>query len=204
MQTRLLTLVLMAISLTAFPQGKVTFGNDSSRLFMIVQYGGPLPIPMSPLANGRTLTALLYAGTGSANLTLQTAIPLTGANLSSPGRMVSTPVILSGVPGGASASFEIFLADTGGVMPTTINNQTTFQDYWNSGGYYFGTSGLFTFTPGSSLSYPYLGGPSSTWQTGDVVAGIPLGPEPSTRAMVGLGLITLLVLRQRGAAGVAA
>ncbi len=206
MHARLLTLVLVAISLTAFGQGKVTFGNDSTRLFFLLDgyLGDPSgPIPVSPLPSGLTLQALLYAGTTSASLTLQTSIPLTGANWAGPGRMVNKTLILNGVPGGAPAYFEIFFADTGGIMPATIdgNDWRVPIHFWASGGTYIGDTGIFTAVPSTTVTYPFLyttGAPTfSTWPSRDVQQLIPLSPEPSSLALLGLGLATLFAERRR-------
>lgn len=98
------------------------------------------------------------------------------------------------------AYFQIFLADTGGVMPTTIpGGYFDYRAFSFSGGVYLGTSGLFTAVPGTSLTYPYLGGgpASSTWPVGNIDTLIPLFPEPSGFALLGLGLAVLAVQHRR-------
>jgi len=145
-------------------QGKVTFGNDSAHLFN--GYDGPLT--GSPLSDGKTLMAVLYAGTNSSSLILQTTVILDSSGIFSPGRMVNKNVVLTGVPGGAAAYFKIFIVDTGAVLPSPINGADVTAG--PSGYTHFGTSGLFTATPGSGLSFPSLvsGGTSASTWTGPI------------------------------------
>ena len=202
MQTRLLALVVLAVSLTAFPQGKVTFGNDSTRLFVL----GPVvwaedslgPISSGPLPSGVSIVASLYAGTSAGSLTLQTAVTLTGADWPSPGRMANKPVILT-VPGGVAQTFQIVLCGSDAVLPPGLSGMANRFAFYPNGWGYFGTSGLFTAVPGTSLTYPFLYQTSppmnSTWSPGYIYATLPF-PEPSSFALLGLGLAVLFVQRR--------
>jgi hypothetical protein len=165
--------VMLAIASTclgALGQGKVTFGNDSNHLFVLPTTYLNEPLPISPLTGGLSLMAVLYAGTRADSLFLQTTVLLDATGMIMAGRMVNKSVLLTGVPGAALAYFQIFVMDTGAVLPVSIVGGYNYGFFF--GATYFGTSGLFTATPGASLSYPSLvpGGPSgSTWAAGPLV-----------------------------------
>ncbi len=204
MKKTLLTLALVAASVAAFAQGKVTFGNDATHLFVIgtplagdtgggVATGGDTvgAISVSPLPSGRSLIAQLYAGTSAGSMTLQTSYVLDAANWGpTPGRMVSKGIILTGVPGGAVASFNIVVSDVVGALGSAFPGQAF--------GAYYGSTGNFTATPGASISYPGLvsGGPAgSTWTAANLV--VNAVPEPSSMVLAGLGAASLLLFRRR-------
>lgn len=201
MKKTLLTLALVAASVAAFAQGKIQFGNDSNHYFVIgvalagdagggiadtagnTASGAVGAIPISPLPSGKTLLAALYAG---ANLTLQTSIPLLGTDWLQAGRMANKNILLTGVAGGTAQNFQIVVAD--------IIGQTPARD---AAAAYYGTSGVFTAIPGTSLAYPTMlpGGPSaSTWAPANLV--INAIPEPASFALAGLGA-ALLIFRRR-------
>lgn len=200
MKTALLTLAILTTALATFGQGKVGFGNDSTRLF-VLGYGLPAdpvgPIPQSPLPSGKTLQALLYAGTIADSLALQTAVPLTGANWLSPGRMAIKNISLSGIPGGSPAYFKVLWADTDGIPPATMDGNLSHGIYF-SGFSYVASSELFTAVPGASILYNPLydttGPASSTWQSGAIINY--LIPEPSSFALTVMGLTVLLSRRR--------
>jgi hypothetical protein len=208
MKKTLITLALVGASAAAFAQGKVTFGNDSAHYFVLgttlaadaalgggssstagnTVSGAPGAITASPLPSGMTLIAALYAGTTAANMTLQTQYTLNAAGWFQAGRMVNHTVILTGVPGAALANFEVVVANSIGATVAASQAAST----------YFGSSGLFTATPGGSISYPGIvaGGPAgSTWAPGNLV--INSVPEPSTFALAGLGAAAMLIFRRR-------
>jgi PEP-CTERM motif len=208
MKKTLLTIALVAATAAAFAQGKVSFGNDSNHYFVL---GTTLPadaalgggtsstagnttagttgaIPASPLPSGNSLIAALYAGTSSGNLTLQTQYTLDSNNWLQAGRMVSRGISLSGVPGGSLAYLDVVVATTIGATPGASQAAS-------SAGY-FGESGIFTMTPGSSISYPSIttaGG--STWAAANLV--INSVPEPTSFALCGLGAAALMIFRRR-------
>ena len=199
MKTKLLALGLALVSVSLFAQGKVGFVNDSARLFMMgpgvlgpdVAYAGQ-PIPTAGLPSGG-LSAILYAGTSAGSLSLQTAIPLTGTSIPAAGRMATKNVVLAGVPGGAPAYFEIILVSTTASLPNSIvggaYNATIF-----TGAVYFSTSGLFTFSPGASVTYPVIYSGTSTWDAHPIVLNV---PEPSVLALTGIFGALLAVHRRR-------
>lgn len=170
MKTTLFSSCILAVSLTAFAQGKVTFSNDSTRLFVLgttlaadAGLGGGTPtvgdttgaIPISPLPSGVTLTATLYAGTSSSSLSLQTTVSLTGSDWLIAGRMAGKAVTLSGVPGGTAQNFLIVFTDLAATRPSVIpGNATQPANFFDA--IYYGSSSLFTAVPGTSVTYPFL------------------------------------------------
>jgi len=196
MKKTLLTLALVAVSVGAFAQGKVTFANNSDRLFTIgTALAGDTAgaIPVSPLASGTSLIAGLYAGTTAGSMTLQTTFVLNAVNWGpTPGLMVPRGIVLVGVPGAAVASSNIVVSDVFGA------NGSAFVVGPAAGALYYGTTGNFTATPGGSISYPGLisGGPSaSTWGPGALT--VNAVPEPTSMVLAGLGAASLLLFRRR-------
>jgi hypothetical protein len=197
MKKTLLTLALVSASVAAFAQGKVTFGNDSLHLFVLSNPVAPGdaegPINVSPLPSGRSLIAQLYAGTSAGSMTLQTSYVLDSVNWGpTPGRMVSRGIILSGVPGAQVATFNIVISDVVGALGSP------FVPGPATGAMYYGTTGNFTATPGSSITYPGLvsGTPAnSTWAPANL--SVSVVPEPSSMVLAGLGAASLLLFRRR-------
>lgn len=189
MKIKLLFALTILLSFSAFGQGKVNFSNGSDRPFVFnstylypadLAYAGQ-PIPTTVLPSGSTLYTSLYAGTSASSLTLQTSLPLTGSDMSGPGLMSPHGMLLSNVPGGVSQFFQVFVWSGGnGFAPGTIASADDFRFSANS--FYYGTSGLFTFTPGASVTYPVLYASNSTWASGEVV--IFGAPEPSSFTLV--------------------
>jgi len=219
MKKTILTLALVAASVAAFAQGKVNFGNDSQHYFVIgtpwsggaasdsgggvadpsgnTVSGAQGAIPVSPLPSGWTLYAALYAanGTSGNGLTLATSYPLTAAGWLTTGRMVTHGIAVAGLTGGQADSFDMVVWDVNGVVGSALPNLAAAEA---AGAHYFGSSGLFTAIPGTSLSYPSLlpGGPSaSTWANANLV--VNAVPEPTTFALAGLGAAALLIFRRR-------
>jgi hypothetical protein len=165
-----------------FAQGKVGFGNDSARLFVAYTELGPTPISEGAGGAGVFLAGL-YAGTTAASLSLQTAIPLTGSNLPLPGRMTSHNVTLDGIPGAVSQYFQIVVWLNSVIpAPSTIDPSLPIAGQFQT--FFVGTSGLSTFTPGTSIAYPLIYAGDSTWAAEPVYIGI---PEPSAFALLLLG-----------------
>jgi hypothetical protein len=197
MKKTLLSLALVIAAGAAFAQGKVGFQNDSTRVFTLgttlqsdAAFAGQ-GIPVAGLPSGG-LSALLYAGTSAGSLTLQTAIPLTGSSIIAPGRMANKQVLLS-IPGATVQQFQIVIVSTEAPTVNTIVGGADRDAF--AGSSYFGTSGLFTFTPGTSVTYPVIYGAGSTWASGPVV--VNAVPEPSSMALAGLGAASLLIFRRR-------
>lgn len=199
MKKTILTLALVAVTaVTSFGQGKITFGNDSTRLFTITEPapGDAVgPVPAGPMPSGLTLVASLYAGTSSSSLALQTSINLTGADFLTAGRMANKAVLLT-IPGAVAQTFQIVITDNTSTRPANLNAPGTAANF---GGVYFGTSGIFTAVPGTSVTYPFIYQTTSpvlsTWAAGSInVAAV---PEPSSMVLAGLGAASLLLFRRR-------
>ena len=198
MKTKLLALGLVLVSVSLFAQGKVGFVNDSTRLFMMgsgvlgadAAYAGQ-PIPTTGLPSG-DLSVLLYSGTTAGSLSLQTAIPLVGTSLPQPGRMATKGVVLGGIPGGVSAYFQIVIVSSAAPSVGSIMGGSTGNEF--IGANYFGTSGLFTFTPGLTVTYPAIYSGTSTWAAQPIVISV---PEPSVLALMGICGAMLAVRRRR-------
>lgn len=199
MKKTLLSLALVVTAAAAFAQGKVGFSNDSTRVFTLGTVVGTdaafagQGIPTAGLPSGG-LSAILYAGTSAGSLSLQTAIPLTGTSIIAPGRMATKNVVLTGVPGSASASFQIVIVSTAAAQVANIVGGAVNAETF-AGTTYFGTSGLFTFTPGASVTYPVIYAGTSTWASGPLQ--VNAVPEPTSMALAGLGAASLLIFRRR-------
>jgi hypothetical protein len=210
MKKTVLTLALVASTFAALAQGRLSIANDSLRLFEIgaSNKGDPAgPIIDGALPSGNVILLALYAGTTSGSMTLQTSYALTGANYLAPGRGATKPLTLVGVPGGVQQFFNIVLVNVGAVLPNSIDgalygrNQT---DAFSSSALaafsanYYGSSGLFQFTPSTSaISAPPINGPGTTWALGSMyITGVPI-PEPSSMVLAGLGAASLLLFRRR-------
>lgn len=201
MKTKFLFLLLFAFSLPVFSQGRLTFVNDSTRPFVfnsIYMYPGheaydgePVPANLPPPA----LNVALYAGTSAVSLNLQTTFSLTGSAMSGPGLLAPKALTLTGVFGGTSQFFQIFVwGPTFGFLPVTISSENQFRNSVNT--FYFGTSGLFTFTPSTSaISAPAIHGGDSTWASGEVT--IFGAPEPSGLTLLTVGALICRCFHRR-------
>jgi len=211
MKKTVLTLALVASTFAALAQGRLSIANDSLRLFEIgtsAKAGDVAgPIPDGALPSGNVILLALYAGTTSGSMTLQTSYAVTGANFLTAGRTATKPLTLTGVPGGVAQFFNIILVNSGSVLPNSIDgalygrNQT---DAFNQAALtafsanYYGSSGLFQFTPSTSaISAPAINGTGTTWALGSMyITGVPV-PEPSSMVLAGLGAASLLLFRRR-------
>lgn len=193
---------------SAVGQGKISYGNTSAHPAVFNQtymYAGDAaydgqPIPTTVLPSGIILQAALYAGTGASSLGLQTSFTLSGANMSAPGVWVPNSMSLIGIAGGSPVYFQFFVwgAISGFGLPNTISSTSGFQNSVNA--FYFGTSGLFTAVPSSTIAYANIVNPnpptSSTLLPGNIV--IYGAPEPSSLALVIAGLVIICPRRRNG------
>lgn len=200
MKKTLIVAVLAAMSLSAFAQGKVAFVNDANRLFVfadaahmkaadVALAGTSINTGVTPLPSGITLVTALFGGTSAGAITQQKSLLLnTAAAVPTPGRMASQSTILTGVPGAATAYFQVSIWDNAYPTPAAAAAALSYSY----------ESAVFTATPGASLSYPSIvpGGPAaSTWASGNLVVG--MVPEPNSMAIAGLGIASMLVFRRR-------
>lgn len=213
MKKTVLTLALVASTVAAFAQGRISIANDSGRLFEIgtARIGGDPsgPIPNAALPSGNTIVLALYAGTTAGSLSLQTSYAVTGGNWLTDGRTATKPLTLVGVPGGVPQFFNIVLTDNGATLPNTIDGNLFTRNASDSantaalallvGADYYGSSGLFQFTPSTSaIAAPAINGAGTTWLTGSMyINANVIVPEPSSMALAGLGAASLLLFRRR-------
>jgi hypothetical protein len=212
MKKTLLTLALVASTVAAMAQGRISIANDSGRLFEIGTAGAGTPADAAgPILNqaypsGNTIVLALYAGTTSGNMTLQTSYAVTGANYLAPGRGATKPMTLTGVPGGVPQFFNIILTDNGATLPNSIDGALYTRlasdqqpgTLLFAGADYYGSSGLFQFTPSTSaIAAPLLTAAGTTWATGSMYINANIIPEPSSMVLAGLGAASLLLFRRR-------
>ena len=182
MKKTILILATAAITTAAFAQGKVSLQNDASRLFKWTtntallfppeQPFAGLPIDQSSghLPSGMILIAGLYGGTSSDSLSLLTTAQF-GTLEGSPGLINPLVHIILPFPGGTLAWFEVKIWDS-----AYINYEAALAA--TGGNDYFGTSPVFTMTPGTGIGYPPIaGGGGSTWPTQPIYVGLVTGPS---------------------------
>jgi hypothetical protein len=186
MKTTLFTLALAAIHLSAFAQGKVTFGNDANHLVMLRQRDWTLiaaPQVGTPNDVMGHLTAQLWAGPSAGSMTLQYTMAPAGLAGLDDGRLRNVPVTLNDVPGGAAFFFQIV------IWETTAGSFEAAQ----TGGYWLGWTPFFTGTAGSFAPPPLAS--MAGWTPGPII--LYQTPEPATGALVGLGVASWLLFRRR-------
>jgi len=171
MKIKLFSLLVAIISPGAFAQCHLGFVNGSGDISRVFVIGNPVsgdptgPIPASPLPSGHSLIAQLYMGTNVDSMTLQNSSLLDADGLAGPGLMQSVHLITSGFPCGQLTFFNVVVSDVASAtgspfVPGPVGRAV-----------YYGTSGTFTGTIPSAISYPplfSLGG-TSTWPATNLV-----------------------------------
>lgn len=210
MKKHLLTLAFGAVCIGACAQGKINFVNDSLHLVYFSGYllgaDGSLqqgqPVPNGPLPSGITLIAGMYAGTSSTSLSLYSTASF--ASGSGPGMFGSVAVNLISpfISGGTTAYIQVAVWDQAYATPGMAQA-------WGS---YAGSSSIFTTVASGTVLYNSIvnhnSPANSTWADGafnmDQYAvgargaiAIGLIPEPSSLALAGVGLASLLIFRRR-------
>jgi hypothetical protein len=193
MKKLIATLTAALVCLGAFAQGKIGFQNDSNHL---VYYGIGTPYEGQAVYNGNeppgvTFMADLYMGTTAGTLSLVSSTTFGAA----PGKWNATSV-RAPYPGGTSVFIEVQLRDSNSVPPPIFTG-FPYGTWW-------AVSQEFTFTLGSSITYPVMWGANGNWPVGSQPLAGGLGaigfvwiPEPSTFALAGLGAAALLIFRGR-------
>ena len=163
---------------------------------------------IAALANTPTLVAALFGGTSSSSLTRLTTTTIGNSALGGFVNLVNVALPSSGTtgafPSGVPAWFQFQIYDS---------RATSAADAWSVLNMYAGQSILFLATPQASYAAIYLKAApvSSTMPSGTVnvldYTGFPgykglievwaTIPEPSTFALAGMGLASLLILRRR-------
>jgi hypothetical protein len=103
---------------------------------------------------------------------------------------MATKNIMLNIPGAVPQFFQIVVWNdfNFGFAPNTINpNIPIWNQFFSS---YMGTSGLFTFTPGTSVFYPVIYGGNSTWSAEPLY--VSTIPEPAALGLLVVGLSVYL------------
>jgi hypothetical protein len=173
---------LSFLCLGAFGQGKISFQNDSLHL---VYYGVVFAadaafleqgVALGAMPSGVTLVADLYVGTSSSVLSFVSSAPFSVV----PGKWQSLSVQVPGIPGGTSV-FVITQVRDQAFAPSPVFDGNFAEGTW-------AYSQEFTFTLGSSVTYPVMWGANGTWPVGTFdmgsgnrgAIGIAIIPEPVT------------------------
>jgi hypothetical protein len=202
MKKLLITATATLACVAAFAQGKVQFVNDSLHLvYMTTDTGSLLPTDAAsagmatPATVNATLSVDLWAGT-SANSLAKVSTTSFGAI---PGKWTSQNTVLP-FAGGSTDFYEVQVYAT--AAGSEANAKLTPLMY-------YGDSGVFTVVAGAGASYLSIVSSlsSTTWAPGSypVPGGSNLGaimlqanvPEPTTLALAGLGIASLLAFRRR-------
>jgi hypothetical protein len=214
MKKSFIVLTASLLCVTAFAQGKVSLSNDSLHLVYWgptagPYYGQPVNSDTIPPSFGLTGLAVdLYMGTSSSQLYLYsttTMAPLAvGAGKISTLSVIANANPATGAPLLTGTVFvEVQVRDTGASAPNIFTGQfDAFKAY--------GKSAEFSFTLGTSITYPPLWNQTSgTWPIGtfnmdqSVFNGfrgaieVNLIPEPSTFALAGLGAAAMMIFLRR-------
>jgi len=194
MKKTLAILATFAVAFGAFAQGKVIFGNGNTHPVTIdtraTYAGNEAPGSLatqigvgSQVLN--TLTAQLFAGTAAGSLTLQGTFAPAGLAGFENGVLQNTFVLLTGIAAGP-AFFQIVLFQT---SAGSYNAASGGQGLW------YGQSAVFPATAGSFAPTPLSS--AAGWVAGPITLSANPVPEPSTIALAGLGVASLLLFRRR-------
>jgi hypothetical protein len=106
-------------------------------------------------------------------------------------RYLGQPLILSGVPGGATAYFKVLWVDTDTTLPATMDGNIPSENFFPNASAFFATSELFTAVPHFFIwpaLYDTIGSAQSTWQVGSIANIIIPEPSIATICVFGVGL----------------
>jgi len=186
------TILGLAAAVNTFAQGTVAFGNFSVGLDAPITYGAGSGGLNGQLVPGPTFTAVLYyqfgsvsapAGSGGATIpggwTLA-AGSATAIDAGDPGYFYGPNVSIS--PGYTPNSAISFIVAASGTV---------------SGTTYFGYSSAFTLSKIATGTDPVTGLGANVVGSGFQAFVVNPVPEPSTFALAGLGLASLLIFRRR-------
>jgi len=199
MKKTLAILLISVVAVGAFAQGKVTFGNDASRLITVDSSASVLtaagknaalaglaaPQVGAPLDVMSSLTAQLWGGVTAGALTLQSTLNPAGVAGFPDGRLQNVSVTLTGIPAGA-AFFQIL------IFETSAGNFAAAQ---NGTGLWYASTAVFGATAGGFAPTPLTTSPN--WAAGPITLTAGVVPEPSTFVLAGLGVASLLLFRRR-------
>jgi hypothetical protein len=218
MKKIVLTVAASVACVAAFAQGKISFQTDSVHLAYYDSTAGALAgtaVYSGNMPAGDNMVADLYMGTSSSALFLYSSSTFSAT----PGKWSALSVAAnanvstgaSAIPGGTVVFVLAQVRDTNGVASSTLSG-TQIQDGalamgTAAGNKYIGWSQEFTFTLGSSVTYPFMY-TATSWSQGsqDLSAygagnkgaiGVSAVPEPATFALAGLGAAAMLIFRRR-------
>lgn len=200
MKKALVTLALAAIHLSAFAQGRVTFGNDANHLIVVdtnafrLMIAGKnaalagLAVPQIGTPNDvmSSLTAQLWGGPSASSLMLQSTMNPAGFAGLADGRLGNVTVTLVGIAGNATGFFQILIFET---LAGNYNNASLGHDRW------FASTPVFSGTAGFFLPTPLTSMPG--WTASNITLTANFIPEPPTYVLAGLGVASLLLFRRR-------
>lgn len=170
----LVAMVSLGLVASAFSQGTVTMGNNSSSLITIE--GVSMPV-------GSVLFQLYAGPQGADEGSLVAQLPTGGTSTLAPGRMANVNIAVAGVAPGAIGTFQIWAWDS---------SYATYELAAASS--YVGKSALFTSATGGvgePASLPVaLAGQFSGFN-------LTIVPEPTTLVLAGMGAASLLLFRRR-------
>jgi hypothetical protein len=200
MKKTLAILTTCVLAVSAFAQGKVTFGNDGNHLIVFVN--DPSRLTSASGQNFASLAglALPQLGTAQNTLNLFTAQLFAGTSAGAVSTLVATqaPTGIAGNPDGRLANQTVTLpAGFPATTPTFFQIriwETSAGNYANAlATHVSGQTAVFSASPGS-FAYSFL--TTSTDWSGPITMSGPI-PEPSTFVLAGLGLVSLLLFRRR-------
>jgi hypothetical protein len=200
MKKLLAVLTISLITLGAFAQGRLLFGNDSLHLVYYDPnvFGPPLggtAVSTGNMPPGINLVVDLYLGTTSGLLSLTTTTTFSSTG----GKWNTVNVMAPGIPGGSTVFVKIQVRN-GAYAP-----EASWRPNFVPPDIYWGFSVEFPFTLGSTLTYPPIWDPpDGPWPPGDFplpgggLGAIPVGyiPEPSAITLAGLGALAMFVFRK--------
>jgi hypothetical protein len=189
---------LIAASTSGLSQGKMTLANDSLHLVyfnpdptFLRPGDGPLAgqaVTTNQTPSGVSFVVGLYASLSSSTLSLQGTTTFNAAR--GPGLFGPTEVVLTGISGGVTAFFQVWVWESAYADPAS-------SVYAGASPIFTATTG--TLTPNSILNSTWSSGPYPLDQYGAGSKGsieVTLVPEPELSAMVGLGMALLWIWRR--------
>jgi hypothetical protein len=196
-----LCFILSFLGLDVFGQGKISFQNDSLHLVYYSSIEGDAAltgqaVDSAHMPNGVTLVADLYVGTSSSMLSFVSSTTFSAT----PGKWNPMSVVVPGISGGTSVFVVTQIRDQAYAPPPTFSGSFD-PAVW-------GFSQEFTFTLGSSVTYPVMWGANGTWPVGTYALdqygvgnkgaiGLFYIPEPATIGLAALGVVLASVFARR-------
>jgi hypothetical protein len=174
----LATLMAGLIPMVSLAQGTVNFGSAGVNAYVATP---------GPVAVGAGYIAALYGGASGANEAALTQLGGTAAVVAGTGFIFGGTRTNAAVAGGANGAFQ--------VRAWTASSGADWNTALASGSGNAGKTGVFENATGNPAASPPTNPALLTgWNAPLIVTPI---PEPSTIALAGLGLASLLVIRRR-------